>query len=89
MLGHIQTLNRLNLKSRDENHGSFYLIKSFITSEAIINPATEGTKAMLAGSLCPLCLIGGSCEYTTLSFFTPRFFNSCLITLAKGQTDVL
>ena len=30
-----------------------------------------------------------SFEYTTLRLSTPRFFSSLLITLAKGQTDVL
>ena len=32
---------------------------------------------------------GCSSEYTTLSFFTPRFFNSRRITFASGHTFVL
>ena len=60
-------------------------------------PATEGVNAMdpgvglLAFSLFSnlnLCSTGLSFEYTTYNFFTPRFFNSCRITLANGHTDV-
>ena len=32
---------------------------------------------------------GCSLEYTTFSFFTPRFLSSRRITFASGQTDVL
>ena len=34
-------------------------------------------------------LVGCSSEYTTFNFFMPRFFNSRLITFARGQTFVL
>ena len=66
-----------------------------MTSAAIINPTTDGTKALLPGIDFPVfssladVLIGVSLEYTTLSLLTPRFLSSWRITLAKGQTDVL
>ena len=34
-------------------------------------------------------LVDGYSEYTTFNFLTPLFFNSLLITLARGQTLVL
>ena len=72
-------------------------------SLAIISPAAEGTNAQLAGVARRLPVgaspsgnfsrgmegLGTSSDHTTVSFLTPRFFNSFLITLARGQTDVL
>ena len=68
----------------------FYLLhKSFITPLAIIKPATEGTKEILAGGR--IFETGFSVEKRTFRFLSdfelyPRFFNSYRIVLARGQT---
>ena len=74
-------------------------VKSFITSDAIINPADEGTKDTEPGMalLLPSCFSssismgfkGISFEYKTFSELIPLSFNSLRITFAKGQTEVL
>src|SRR5690625_4647385 len=66
-------------------------IRSFTTSEAIISPATEGTKAILPGTAFLLWLVsrlafsGSSSDHTTFKESTFRLLSSLLITLAKGQ----
>ena len=77
-------------------------IRSFITSDAMMRPATDGTNETLPGVLrrgCGLFMllvlsldsgfIGSSSEYTTFNFLTPLFLSSLRITLARGSTLVL
>ena len=53
----------------------------------MIKPAAGGTKEIELGVL-EFVLIGSSFENKTFKFFISSFFNSVLITRAKGQTDV-
>ena len=64
-----------------------------------MRPATEGTKAQLAGTgLPPVAAVvepvegcettGFSFEYTTFTPVSPRFLHSCRMTRARGQTEV-
>ena len=72
---------------------SYFDKRVFTASEAAINPATDGTKATLAGGVFvfseDIGFFGSSVEKTTFKCAIPRFFNSRRITLAKGQTVVL
>ena len=67
---------------------------SFITSEAITSPATEGTKATLATVALPeesrgqAGFVGISLEYTVLRWVIPFSFKSLRIVRARGQTEV-
>ena len=67
-------------------------------SPAMINPATEGTKALLPGTLrrsggqsvsIPSRGVNGfSVEKRTFTSFRLRFLHSFLMTRASGQTEV-
>ena len=64
---------------------------SFTTAEAIMSPAAEGTKEMLAGGkdLSEHARFGSSFEYTTFNEGTPLLRSSARIALASGHTEVL
>ena len=71
----------------------YFDIKSFITADPSINPATEGTKETEPGVLFSSLLaasisIGFSGDQTTFSLFIPLFFSSLLITLERGSVCV-
>ena len=73
---------------------SYLESSTFIASDAISNPAAEGTKETLPGaglsfSSDDVGLSGASSDHSTLREVIPLFFSSLLITLARGHTEVL